>query len=93
VKCCDGIVVITTAVDDSSLAICYRPQAGFRMRIARAMLDYTGSDEAWAKDCSVWERMNKAQWPIESSYTADAIDIELAAWTDAQPERDAAGDE
>ena len=57
------------------------------MRIARAMLDYTGSDEAWAKDCSVWERMNKAQWPIESSYAADAIDIELAAWTDS------AGDE
>ena len=89
-KGCSNIVVTTKAVDDSALAIEYRPQAGFRMRIARAAVNYAGSDEDWAED-AVWERMNRAQWPIEMNYAAGAIDIELATWADSEPERDAPG--
>jgi hypothetical protein len=81
VTCCDGIVVTTAAVDDVSIAVCFRPQAGWRMRIARAALNYSGSDEAWASDCAVWERMSTAKWPRESSWAVDAIDIESLHWS------------
>ena len=80
VTCCNGIVVSTSSVDDINLMVRYQPLAGWRMRLERAELDYPGSEEDWACDCATWEDMSRAQWPPESSWAVDQIDVELAAW-------------
>jgi hypothetical protein len=64
---------------DSALLVRYRPRPGWRMRVARAELDYEGTDEDWARDCAVWDRMSGARWPTESSRAVGGLDIELAA--------------
>jgi len=88
VTCCSGIVVSTSGAGDIALVVRYRPQPGWSMTLVRAELVYSGSEEDWARDCAVWEHMSRAQWPTESSWAVDRVDIELAAWQEAPLARD-----
>lgn len=74
----EGVAVETEALDDVSLAIRYRSRCGYTMRIVRADVSYPGSEEDWARDCAIWERMSRAAWPPESTWAVDLIRLELA---------------
>ena len=77
VTCGDGVVVDTRGAGDISLEIRYRPAAGRRMRIVGARVNYPGSEEDWASDCEIWERMSRAKWPRESLWAVEGVDVTL----------------
>ena len=85
VTCAEGIFVTTSGVDDSSLAAQYQPRPGWRLRVVLAKFYYTGSDESWARDCAVWARMGRSEWPPESDYMVGEAEVELAAWQETSP--------
>ncbi|MFZ5893685.1 MAG: hypothetical protein ACOY0T_21670 [Myxococcota bacterium] len=85
INCCDGVVVSTTGPDDVSLMIRYTPQPGWRMSVARARVNYLGSDEDWAGDCAVWQHMTRDPLPPESWWAIGDLEIDLTAWRDPLP--------
>lgn len=83
VICCDGVVIATKAHGDTEIEVCYRPIAGRNLRIVRVEVDYPGSEQDWASDCEIWERMSRARWPRESSWAVSGVVVELATSIDA----------
>lgn len=77
VRCDRGILVTTEARGDLTLMVRYLPRPAYRMLLAFARVDYPGSEQEWADDCRLWERMSWAVWPPESSWAVVSAEVEL----------------
>ena len=76
-----GAICATSVHDENSLMVRYAPERGWRLRVARAAVAYSGSDGQWSDDCAVWLAPERHGSPKDCGRVTD-VEIVLAGWAD-----------